>query len=98
MDDVTYKGDITYMGYVTYMGDATYAGDINTYGDNITYACDITYRGDATYATFYDCFELNTMTASPEPDLQEHTQGVCLSGFLVILGHAQQNRVRTLKA
>ena len=31
----------------------------------ITYACDVIYRGNATYATFYDCFELNTVPVLP---------------------------------
>ena len=65
MDDVTYLGNITYVGYVTYTGNTTYAGNINTHRDSITCACNVTYRDDATYATFYDCFELNTVHVLP---------------------------------
>ena len=71
MDDVTYTGDITY------------AGDINTYRDNITYACDVTYRSDATYATFYDCFELNTVSVLPLSLTYGNILGGSLSSSLV---------------
>ena len=70
------------------MDDVTYVGDV-------TFSSYVTFMVDATYATFYDCFELNTVPVLPL------TYGKIFGGSLIwfpsILGHAQENRVRTLK-